>query len=210
VGDVGDDDFEMTTGDGIDLRFHMPADQLSNLNLESCDTVSVTYHQDAGFLIADQAQITGASTSGACAPTYDASGSITQVSDTGLTIQSDQGSISFAVSDPGITDGFLDGDVVDVTYTKNSDGSLNATDVQYVESEAGGTVTAVSSSSVTITDSSSGQSETLVADPNNGLEMTTYAFDGIKVGDELDVNYHQSGTSLIADCVSDQPAGSSN
>lgn len=210
VGDVGNDDFGITTADGTDLRFHMSADALSNLNLQSCDTVSVTYHQDAGFLIADQAQVTGASSTGDCAPTYDATGSITQVSATGLTIQSDQGAMSFAVSDSSVTDGFQNGDVVDVTYTQNSDGSLSATDVQYVESESTGTVTSVSSSSVTITDSSSGQSETFVADPNNGLQMTTYAFDGIKVGDALDVNYHQSGNSLIADCVNDQPPGASN
>jgi hypothetical protein len=42
-----------------------------------------------------------------------------------LTINTDRGSLSFRV-DPGagITDGYQVGDVVDVTYTTNSDGTF--------------------------------------------------------------------------------------
>lgn len=208
VTDVEDDVFELTTGDGADLRLHMSADQLSNLNLETCDSVNVTYHQDAGMLIADGAQVTGASSSGDCAPTYDASGPITAVSGTSITITADQGSMTFAVSDPSVTDGFQNGDVVDVTYTQNGDGSLNATDVEYVEQDATGPVTSVSSNSLTITDSNTGQPDTFIADPNNGLELCTYAFDGVHAGDQVDVTYHQTAAGLVADSVDDQPAGS--
>jgi hypothetical protein len=208
VGDVGDDTFDVTTGDGTDLRLHMATDQLSALNLQSCDTVSVTYHQDAGMLIADAAQVTGASTSGDCAPTYDATGAITQISGSSITINSDQGPMTFAVADPSLTDGFQSGDVVDVTYVQNSDGSLQATDVQYIEQDASGVVTAVSSTKLTITNGTTGQSETFTADPNNGLQLFTYAFDGVHVGDQIDVCYHQSASGLIADSVNDQGAAS--
>jgi hypothetical protein len=208
VTDVEDDVFEVTTGDGADLRLHMSADQLSALNLQQCDTVSVTYHQDAGMLIADGAQVTGASTSGDCAPTYDATGPITQVSDSSITITADQGPMTFAVSSSDITDGFQNGDVVDVTYTQNSDGSFQATDVQYVEQDTSGTVTSVSATSLTITDGSTGQPDTFIADPNNGLQLSTYAFDGVHVGDKIDVNYHQTAAGLVADCVDDSGAGS--
>jgi len=210
VTDAEDDVFEITTADGVDLRLHMPADQLSNLNLQTCDTVDVSYHQDAGMLIADSAQVTGASTSGDCAPTYDATGSITQVSGSSITLNADQGPMTFGVSDPSITAGYQNGDVVDVTYTQNSDGSISAVNVQYVEQDATGTVTAVSSSNLTLTDSTTGQPDTFIADPNNGLQLSTYAFDGIHVADQVDVTYHQTAAGLVADSVDDSPASTSN
>jgi hypothetical protein len=89
------------------------------------------------------------------------------------------------------------GDLVDVTYTDNGDGTYDASDVGYVEQDATGTVTAVSDGSMTFTDSDSGQSVTVTADPAAGV------FDGVAVGDEVDVNYHQSGDQLVADEVDD-------
>jgi uncharacterized protein DUF5666 len=203
VTDVEGDAFNVTTGDGSVLRFHMADDALSNLGLQSCDTVDVSYHQDAGMLIADSVKVTGGSTSGDCAPTYDATGTITQVSDSGLTISTDQGTMTFAVNSADVTSGFHSGDLVDVTYVKNADGTLTASDVQYVEEEASGIVTAVSANSVTITDGSSGQSETFTASPN-GVQLNTHAFSGIRVNDQIDVCYHQSGGQLVADTVDDQ------
>jgi hypothetical protein len=204
VTDVEDDAFEITTSDGTDLRLHMDQTTLSNLSLQTCATVSLTYHQDTGMLIADSVQVTGASTDGDCAPTYDASGAITQVSGTGISINADQGPMSFSVNSSDMTDGFQLGDVVDVTYTQNGDGTTSATNIQYVEQDANGTVTAVSSKSVTITDSGSGQPETFTADPSQGLQLSTYAFDGVHVGDQIDVTYHQTASGLVADCVDDQ------
>lgn len=209
VSEVDNDAFMVQTGDGNSLRFHMAADALSNLNLQSCDTVAVTYHQDAGILIADSVNVTGSSSSGDCAPTQDATGTITAVASDSITINTDQGPLTASV-DPssGLTDGFQVGDLVDVTYTQNSDGSLSATDVQYAEEETTGQVTAVTTStnggSVTILDDNTGQSETFVSDPSNGVQINAHAFNGVSVGDQLDICYHQSGGQLVADTVTVQ------
>jgi hypothetical protein len=206
VTEVDTDAFMVQTGDGSQLRFHMSADALSNLNLQSCNAADVTYHQDSGMLIADNVNVTGTSTSGDCAPTQDSTGTITEVSSGSITINTDQGPLSASV-DPssGLTDGFQMGDLVDVTYTQNSDGSLTATDVQYVEEETTGQVTSVTTSqnggSVTITDDNTGQPDTFVADPSNGVQINSDAFDGVQVGDQLDVCYHVSGGQLVADTV---------
>jgi hypothetical protein len=84
-----------------------------------------------------------------------------------------------------------------VSYTQNSDGTLAASDVEYVEQDATGTVTDVSSASVTITSSDTNQSETFTADPSQGV------FDAVAVGDQIDVTYHQSSSLLVADTVDD-------
>jgi hypothetical protein len=209
VSQVETDTFDVQTTDGSDLRLHMAADALSALNLQSCDEVTVTFHQDAALLIADTVQVTGASGSGDCQPTYDVVGTITAVSASGLTVTGDKGPMTFTVDDPSITDGYVAGDQVDVTYVQNSDGSLNAQDVEYVEQDALGTVTAVSSSSMTITDDTTGASETFVTDPS-GLALEGTGFDGIQVGDQVDVTYHVSGNQLVADDVSDNSGSSSD
>jgi hypothetical protein len=204
VTEIDSDGFMVRTGDAFDLRFHISADALSNLNLQACNTVDVSYHQDAGMLIADSVSITGTSTAGDCAPTQDATGVITQVSANGLTINGDQGPLTFSV-DPssGNTGGFQVGDLVDVTYTQNSDGTLQATDVQFVEQDTSGRVTAVNGGSLTITDDNSGQSETFIADPHSGVQINAHAFNGVSVGDQIDVTYHQSAGHVVADTVSE-------
>jgi hypothetical protein len=208
VTEIDSDGFMVRTGDASDLRFHMSADALSKLNLQACNTVDVSYHQDAGMLIADNVSITGTSTADDCAPTQDATGVITQVSANGLTVNGDQGPLTFSV-DPssGKTGGFQVGDLVDVTYTQNSDGTLQATDVQFVEEDTSGRVTSVTTSvnggSLTITDDNSGQSETFIADPHNGVQINGHAFNGVSVGDQIEVTYHQSAGQLVADTVSE-------
>ncbi len=208
VTEVDSDAFMVRTSDGSDMRFHMAADALSNLNLSSCNTVDVTYHQDAGMLIADTVNITGSSTSGDCAPTSDATGRITAVSSDSITISTDSGPLTASV-DPssGLTDGFQVSDLVDVTYTQNSDGSMTATDVEFVEEETAGQVTAVTTSgnggSVTIVDDNTGQSETFVAG-TNGVQINSHAFNGVSVGDHLDICYHESAGQLVADTVTVQ------
>lgn len=128
-----------------------------------------------------------------------AEGTIAQVSGTGLAISTGSGSLSFSV-DPssGLTDGFAVGDVVDVTYAQNADGSLSADDVEYAEQDVSGAVTAVSDGSVTVADESGGPSQTIAADPAQGL------FTGVLVGDQVDVTYHQSAAGPVADSVDDQ------
>ena len=75
------------------------------------------------------------------------------------------------------------------------------TNIQYNESDSVGVVTSVSDGSLTITDDASGQSETFTADPGAGL------FDGIALGDQIDVTWHQSGAQTVADNVNDYGAG---
>jgi hypothetical protein len=212
VGDVNTDTFDVQSADGSDFVLHMAADTLSALNLQSCDTVDVTYHQDAEMLIADSVNITGADTSGDCAPTFDVTGPITDVSDTGLTVTTDSGAMSFSVDDPSVTDGFQVGDVVDVTYVDNGDGTYTAQDVEYVENDATGVVTSVSASSLAITDDSTGATDTFVAGPSSGVELGGTGFDGVQVGDEVDVTYHVSNGQWVADDVNDSgpPSGDSS
>jgi hypothetical protein len=152
------------------------------------------------MLIADKVDPTGTSDSGDCGggqDEQDAIGTITQVSGEGITISTqDQGAMSFAVDSADVTDGFQVGDMVDVSYTDTGNG-LDASDVEYVEQDSSGTVTAASDGSLTVTDDSTGQPVTFIADPSEGI------FDGVAVGDQVDVNYHQSGTAQVADSVDD-------
>jgi hypothetical protein len=127
-----------------------------------------------------------------------AEGAITQISAGRLAVSTDAGTLSFSV-DPSedLTDGFLVGDLVDVSYYENADGSLVADDVEYVEQDATGTVSAVSDASLTLVDDATGQPETFSGDPDVGL------FDGVNADDAVDVTYHQSAAGPVADAVAD-------
>jgi hypothetical protein len=128
-----------------------------------------------------------------------AEGTITQVSDGRVAVSTGSATLSFSV-DPtaALTDGFLVGDVVDVTYYENADGSLSADDVEYVEADATGVVSDVSDGSLTLTDPAIGQPDTFIGDPDLGL------FDGVNPGDQVDVTYHESAAGDVADAVDDQ------
>lgn len=54
--------FDMTASDGTPLRLVMAHHKLARLDLAISDRVEVTYHQNAGVLIADQVQVTAPST----------------------------------------------------------------------------------------------------------------------------------------------------
>jgi hypothetical protein len=209
VTDVESDSFTMLGADGAPLVMHMTADQLSKLDLQTCQRVDVTYHSDGGVLIAESVTTIGTSSDGSCAPTTDTSGVVTQVSDDGLTVSTDQGPVTFSV-DPssGLTAGFQPGDLVDVTSTANPDGSLTAIDICFVEENVSGSVTAVTTSthggSLTVQDDDSGNLVTVYADPTHGVEIDARAFNGVSAGDTVAVTYHQSAGQLIADTVSDQ------
>jgi hypothetical protein len=201
---VNPDSFVVDTSDGSPLVLNMAADALSNLGLSTCDIVTVSYHQDAAMLIADHVQVTGASSSGSCGSSgedQDQIGTITSVSGTGITVATqDNGPMTFTVDSSDVTAGYAVGDVVDVTYSQTSAGSLNAWDVEYVQQDAAGVVTAVSAGSVTLTDDTTGLPTTFTAAPSDGL------FDGVAVGDQVDVTYHQSGSQLVVDQVDDSGA----
>ena len=210
VTEVDDSDFILDPGSGDDLQLNMDADALNNLNLDPCDTVNATYHQDAGVLIADTVTITGTSTTGDCAPSNDVEGTITAVTGSAVTINTDPGSVSFSVDDSSITDGFSVGDYVDVTYTQQGSGPLDATDVEYVEEQETGTVTVVNSTALTMTDSSTGQPDAFVADPSDGLEIDTDAFTGVSVGDLIDVCFHVTAQGNVADTITDPSTSGSD
>ena len=57
---------------------------------------------------------------------------------------------------------------------------------------------------VTITDDDTGNPDTFVADPSNGVQINSDAFNGVQVGDEIDVCYHVSAGQLVADTVTIQ------
>jgi hypothetical protein len=206
VTDLERNTFEVTTADGSVISLRMAPAILANLNLNYCDEVTVAYHVDGGAFIADTVVDTGPSTTGMCANNPgsgpaggNAIGTITSVSDSSITIDqgAGQGPLTFTVDDPSITAGFVVGDGVDVTYTQDSDGTLDANNVQYVEDDAIGAVTAVSAGSVTITNASTGTPDTFVADPT--IDM----FDGVEVGDEVDISYHLGAGQNVADSVDD-------
>jgi uncharacterized membrane protein YgcG len=126
----------------------------------------------------------------------DAIGNVTAVSASGITISTtSQGTMSFSLDDPTITDGIVPGDQVDVTYTQQADCSYVASDVEYNELDAVGTVTAVTSGSLTILNQATAQPETFTADPSEQM------FQGVSVGDQVDVTYHLSNGQTVVDAV---------
>lgn len=128
-----------------------------------------------------------------------AEGAITELSDGQVAISTDAGPLRFAV-DPtaGLTDGLRVGDLVDVAYHQNPDQTPTADDIQYVEQDTTGVVTAATGDSLTLTDDATGQPITVEADPALGL------FAGVAVGDQVDITYHQSATGAVVDAVDDQ------
>ncbi len=203
VTQVGANTFDVETADGSAYVFTIDPVALSSIGMSPCDTVFVGYHADGPTLVADNVDDYGTSTVGACSGSdgsSDETGPITALGDSTITIDtSDQGPMTFAV-DPssGLADGFFVGDVVDVTYALDADGvTLDASDIEYVESDSLGLVTAVSPDSLTVTDELSGQTDVFAADPSEQL------FDGIAVGDTVDVTYHASSGQQVVDNVDD-------
>lgn len=101
LSEVGQDAITVKSTDGSALRLH--AAQSVSSGLQTCETVSATYHQDAGMLIADSVQSTGSSTSGDCASqdSRDARGTITQEDATGTVSASGQDSVTITDSNTG-------------------------------------------------------------------------------------------------------------
>jgi hypothetical protein len=196
-------------GDGSILRLAAPASSATR-NLTPGVTVLIRASANAkgrrAFALSVPATTTaGGTVASGADPSADdqtAEGAITQVSAVGLAIGTDSGTLSFAV-DPssGLTGGFAVGDVVDVAYHENPDGSLGGDDVEYAEQDASGQVSAVGDASITVSPQPAGTPLTITADPAQGL------FDGILVGDQVDVAYHQAATGPVADSVDDQSWG---
>jgi hypothetical protein len=138
----------------------------------------------------------GGSGCSAATTSTDVIGSVTSASTSAITISTaSQGAMTFALDDPTLTDGFVTGDQVDVSYAQQADCTMMASDVEYVESDALGTVAAVTSSSLTLIDQSTGQPETFTSDPSQGM------FDGVAPGDQVDVTYHLNNGHSVVDAV---------
>lgn len=217
---TGVSSFAIKVSNGSVIKLRMQASALARANLATCDTVAVSDHQVAAALVADTVKATGTSKAGICAGkgsgnggtgdggtgdgggggdtgsdgSGDVVGNITAVSPTSVTVSIDsQAPMTFAVDDPSITDGYVVGDQVDVTYDTSPSGILDANDVEYNEFSVQGTVAAVSSGSLTITIDNTGQQETFTADPSEDK------FDGVSVGDEIVVSYHESSGQPVVD-----------
>jgi hypothetical protein len=205
VVEVGPGALAVQTKDGSTMRFTIAGSLLATLQPSICDTVTVNYHQAGASLLADKVQFNTASALAACdnagnggsgGPGQDVVGTVTQMTLTTVTISSSGGGSMTFGAGVELTAGFILGDQVDVTYNP-SGGSLLASDINYQSQDAIGTVTAVSTGSVTIVLSDSGQVQTFTDDPTNGT------FDGISVGDQIDVTYHLSSGLPSIDSVSD-------
>ena len=212
VSDIENDNFAIVTGNGTVMRFQMNATELANENMNPCDVVDVSYHEGtAGGLVADAVDDDASSDAGSCDadgtyyPTEDETGPITAISATSITIDtSDQGSMSFPVNETQqLTSGFLLGDVVDVTYEPVPDGTNYVTDIEYVENDSAGVVTALNAGSLTITDDATGQPDVFAADPSLGM------FEGVALGDQVDVTWHEASNNVeVADNVQDMGSAS--
>ena len=87
------------------------------------------------------------------------------------------------------------GDIVDVMYSQNPDGSLSAGSVDYVEAYTTGTVLAVDNTdgTLSVADAVTGQTDTF----GDG----DASFSGITPGEDVAVDYYISGGQPQADDV---------
>jgi len=197
--------FVLQPAGGAELRFDITPAQLWDLQMVLCNVASVLYTPGDMTVTSDDVTFANNnSTSGQCADpgppsedgADDAIGPITQLTLSSVTVSTENGLMRFAAT-IDLTNNFLVGDTVDVSYAQGSGGTLSATDIEYDDYDAIGVVTAVSAGSVTITDSSTGQSRTFTDDPSNDT------FEGISVGDDIDVSYYDSNGHIVVDYVTD-------
>jgi hypothetical protein len=214
VNNVDTDSFDILTSSGADLTFQIQADALANDDLSPCDQVVVNYHSAAKTLIADDVNDTGAPDAGPCSSGGDNSndwiGTVTAISGTSVTIDAGAGNggvQTFVVDDPAITDGFLVGDSVDLTY-EPWNGQVAADQLAYNDTATSGVVTA-------LTPAGSGFDTISMIDDYTGAPETFYVpvdlLEGqdVEIGDDVDVSYYQAARGLTLDSLDDNgPAGS--
>jgi hypothetical protein len=174
VSSAGPDGFVLELPDRTSLRLHTGA------RLHACQTAAVSYHQDAGVLVADSVRRGGERRARGCrAASFP--GTITAISANGVTI----GHRAFKAS-PATIAGFAVGDVVDVSYTR---GTMIARQVEYVQRVARGTVAAAGDGSITITGGATGRSQTF----STGAPVAA--------GAHVVIVYHRSGAGPVADVI---------
>ncbi|HEX3615773.1 MAG TPA: hypothetical protein VHU61_04495 [Solirubrobacteraceae bacterium] len=208
VNNVGTSSFDVITASGADLTFHVDAQALANDDLSPCDSVVVSYHSAGGSLVADDVNDNGAPDSGPCSSGSDSSndwiGTITSVSGTSVTVDAgvdDGGVQTFAVDDPAITDGFLVGDSVDVTYEPWNNQTVADT-ISYNDTETSGVVTSLAPAgtgfeSVSMIDDYTDAAETF------NVPVALLDGEDVQVGDDLDVSYYQAASGLTLDSLDD-------
>ena len=122
---LGTDSLTIQTGDGTSMTFQ--ADPVLLEDFSVGDDVDVSYYADAGgSLIADDVEPLDDSGS----DDLDAIGTVTAIADGSITVQVDgSGPMTFE-ADSELLDGVSVGDLVDVTYFQDTDGSLVADDIE--------------------------------------------------------------------------------
>ena len=214
VNNVGTDSFDILTSSGADLTFQMQAEALANDDLSPCDQVVVSYHSADKALTADDVNDTGAPDAGPCSSGGDNSndwiGTVTAISGTSITIDAGAGNggvQTFVVDDPAITDGYLVGDSVDLTY-EPWNGQVAADQLAYNDTATSGVVTALTPAgsgfdTISMTDDYTNAAETFYV-PVELLEGQD-----VEIGDDVDVSYYQAARGLTLDSLGDDgPAGS--
>jgi hypothetical protein len=192
VADVQPDAFLLELPDGSQLRLH--TERGATARLRPCERAAVTYHQDAGLLIADAVRAAAGDRRSRCArgAHRDATGTISRVSGRALTISTGAGRrLTFALATPSLTQGFQVGDLVDVAYRAGARRARIAFQVEYVEAKATATVTAAAPGTLTIVDSAGGRRATFVARPAQDAAL----------GDHVVVVYHRSRGRPVADVL---------
>jgi hypothetical protein len=201
--------------DGSTLSPALPAGALGyftqNDDLSVCETVSIGYHPGAAGPELDDLVPTGISTSAAisiaggdtCAAlsdgTGDVVGTITSIASASVTLDVPGiGSEAFAL-DPaaGLTDGNELGDLVDVTFDPAAGNP--ASDVEWSEAYATGTVTSVGANALKLEDAVTGLTETFAP--------ADASFHGVSIGDRVGIVYWVSAGDPQADDVEQLAAG---
>jgi hypothetical protein len=119
---VSADSLTIDTGDE-QMTFEADSDVLADVQVD--DEVDVTYYEDGGTLVADDVSLVDDGQED-----DSVTGTVTQVRGDGLTIQVEgEGPMSFG-ADPDVLQDVAIGDVVDVSYYQDDDGSLVADDVE--------------------------------------------------------------------------------
>ncbi len=212
VTNVGTDSITLQLPDGSTLTPTLPAASLAYLNdnvdVSDCETMTVDYSEGASGPVVDAFMPTGISTG----PISESLGdTCADESDGGIDVVgtiASLGSASLSISIPGqasqpySVDPSLDlpdsnevGDIVDVMYSQNPDGSLSAGSVNYVEAYTTGTVLAVDNTdgTLSVADAVTGQTDTF----GDG----DASFSGITPGEDVAVDYYVSGGQPQADDV---------
>jgi hypothetical protein len=214
VNNVGTDSFDILTSSGADLTFQIQAAALANDDLSPCDQVVVNYHSSDKTLIADDVNDTGAPDAGPCSSGGDNSndwiGTITAISGTSITIDAGAGNggvQTFVVDDPAITDGFLVGDSMDLTY-EPWNGQVAADQLAYNDTDTSGVVNALTPAgagfdTISMIDDYTGAPETF------DVPVDLLQGQDVENGDDVDVSYYQAARGLTLDSLDDNgPAGS--